>query len=87
MSWQVIQNTITMLVVGHIVGGRWIFSVYLILPVIPGPGLHSASDRNEYQKQKNNLSCRLSRPAMANWWPAAWFIPTPAKSQVYFKKY
>jgi hypothetical protein len=26
--------------------------MYLILPAIPGPGVHSASNRNEYQKQK-----------------------------------
>jgi hypothetical protein len=29
--------------------GQWIFSVYLILPT----GDYSASNRNEYQKQKN----------------------------------
>jgi hypothetical protein len=28
------------------------FSIYLILPVSLGPGIHSASNRNEYQKQK-----------------------------------
>jgi hypothetical protein len=27
-----------------------------------------------------------SKPAMANWRPAAWFTLAPAKSQVYFKK-
>jgi hypothetical protein len=32
-----------------------IFSVYLILPAELGPGVHSASNRNEYQKQKNNV--------------------------------
>jgi hypothetical protein len=32
------------------------FSIYLILPATLGPGLHSASDRNEYQKQKNNVA-------------------------------
>jgi hypothetical protein len=32
------------------------FSVYLILPVALGPGVYSAPDRNEYQKQKNNVS-------------------------------
>jgi hypothetical protein len=26
----------------------------LRLPVAPGPGVYSASNRNEYQKQKNN---------------------------------
>jgi hypothetical protein len=28
------------------------FSIYLILPVALGPGIYSASNRNEYQKQK-----------------------------------
>jgi hypothetical protein len=32
------------------------FSIYLILPAALGPGVHSASDRNEYQKQKNHVS-------------------------------
>jgi hypothetical protein len=36
---------------------RWTnFSLYLILPAAQGPGVHSASNRNEYQKQKNNVS-------------------------------
>jgi hypothetical protein len=29
---------------------------YLILPVAPGPGVYSSSNRNEYQKHKNNVS-------------------------------
>jgi hypothetical protein len=29
------------------------FSVYLILLAALDPGVHSASNRNEYQKQKN----------------------------------
>jgi hypothetical protein len=33
-----------------------IFSIYLILPAALGPGVYSASNRNEYQKQKNNVS-------------------------------
>jgi hypothetical protein len=35
---------------------RWgaFFPIYLILPDALGPGVHLASDRNEYQKQKNN---------------------------------
>jgi hypothetical protein len=33
-----------------------IFPIYLILPAALGPGVHSASNRNEYQKQKNNVS-------------------------------
>jgi hypothetical protein len=32
------------------------FSIYLILPAALGPGVHSASNRKEYQKQKNNVS-------------------------------
>jgi hypothetical protein len=32
------------------------FSVYLILPAALGPGVYSASNKNEYQKQKNNVS-------------------------------
>jgi hypothetical protein len=28
------------------------FSIYLILPVTLGPGVYSASNRNEYQKRK-----------------------------------
>jgi hypothetical protein len=30
------------------------FLNYLILPAALGPGVHSACNRNEYQKQKNN---------------------------------
>jgi hypothetical protein len=29
---------------------------YVILPVALGPEVYSASNRNEYQKQKNNVS-------------------------------
>jgi hypothetical protein len=32
------------------------FSIYLILPAALGPGVYSASNRNEYQKQKKNFS-------------------------------
>jgi hypothetical protein len=32
--------------------GHWIFSIYLILPAALGPGVYSASYRNEHQKQK-----------------------------------
>jgi hypothetical protein len=31
-------------------------SIYLILPAALDPGFYSASDRNEYQKQKKNVS-------------------------------
>jgi hypothetical protein len=32
------------------------FSIYLILPAALGPGVYPASNRNEHQKQKNNVS-------------------------------
>jgi hypothetical protein len=32
------------------------FSIYPIVPAALGPGDYSASNRNEYQKQKNNVS-------------------------------
>jgi hypothetical protein len=32
------------------------FSIYLILPAALGPEVHSASNRKENQKQKNNIS-------------------------------
>jgi hypothetical protein len=32
------------------------FSIYQILQVTLSPGVYSASKRNEYQKQKNNVS-------------------------------
>jgi hypothetical protein len=31
-------------------------SIYLILPAALDPGVYSASNRNEYKKQKNNIS-------------------------------
>jgi hypothetical protein len=31
-------------------------SIYLILPAALDPGIDSASNRNEYQKQKNKVS-------------------------------
>jgi hypothetical protein len=33
-----------------------IFSIYVILPAALGPPVNSATNRNEYQKQKNNVS-------------------------------
>jgi hypothetical protein len=30
------------------------FKIYLILPAALGPGVYSASNRNEYHKHKNN---------------------------------
>jgi hypothetical protein len=35
-------------------------SIYLILPASLGPGVYSACNRNEYQKQKNNVSWEQS---------------------------
>jgi hypothetical protein len=32
------------------------FSVYLIVPATLGPGVYSASNGNDYQKQNNNVS-------------------------------
>jgi hypothetical protein len=32
------------------------FSIYIILPDTLDTGVYSASNRNEYQKQKNNVS-------------------------------
>jgi hypothetical protein len=36
--------------------GEWISSIYLILPAALGPEVSSASNRNKYQKQGNNVS-------------------------------
>jgi hypothetical protein len=33
-----------------------IFLIYLIIPAALGSGVYSASNRNEYQKHKNNVS-------------------------------
>jgi hypothetical protein len=32
------------------------FSIYLILPAALGLGVYSGANRNEYQKQENNVS-------------------------------
>jgi hypothetical protein len=32
------------------------FSIYLVLPAALGPGIYSASNRNEHQKQEKNVS-------------------------------
>jgi hypothetical protein len=34
--------------------------IYVILPAALGPEVYPASDRNEYQKQKNNVSGKYS---------------------------
>jgi hypothetical protein len=36
-------------------GPKYLLGI-LILPVALGPGVYSASNRNEYQKHKNNVS-------------------------------
>jgi hypothetical protein len=35
---------------------EFFLSVYLILPTALGPRVYSASNKNEYQKQENNIS-------------------------------
>jgi hypothetical protein len=35
---------------------RWISLIYLILLAVLGPGIHLASNRNEYHKHKNHVS-------------------------------
>jgi hypothetical protein len=35
---------------------NYFFPIYLILPAALGPGVYSASNRNESQKYKNNVS-------------------------------
>jgi hypothetical protein len=51
------------------------FSIYLILLATLSPGVYSASNRNEYQKQKNNVSWgvnpTLSRPVVLNLYETA----------------
>jgi hypothetical protein len=37
------------------------FSIYLILSAALGPGVHSACNRNEYQKQKNHVCGGVQR--------------------------
>jgi hypothetical protein len=39
-----------------------ISSIYLIRPTALGPGVYSAYNRNEYQKQKNNVLVSKVRP-------------------------
>jgi hypothetical protein len=37
------------------------FSIYLMLPTALGPGVHSAPNSNEYQKQKKNVVWGVER--------------------------
>jgi hypothetical protein len=49
---------------------QWInFSIYLILPAALGPAIYSASKRNEYQKQKYNVSGEQSLAGAYRWQP------------------
>jgi hypothetical protein len=43
--------------------GERISSIYLILPTALGPGMYSASNKNEYQKQKKINVSRVYRTA------------------------
>jgi hypothetical protein len=54
--------------------GEWISSIYLILPAALGLGVYSASSRNEYRKQENNVSrsrarlvCKVDKPYRHLW--------------------
>jgi hypothetical protein len=38
------------------------FSIYVILPAAQGPGVYSDSNRNDHQKQKNNVLGSRARP-------------------------
>jgi hypothetical protein len=42
--------------------GEYISSIYLILPASLGPGVYSASNRNNYHKQKNNVLGSRAQP-------------------------
>jgi hypothetical protein len=46
---------------------EWFFSINLILPAALGPGVYSAFNRNEYQKQKNEFCAKWS--GGRNWRP------------------
>jgi hypothetical protein len=39
--------------IAELQGKKYIYD-YLILPAALGPGVYSASNRNEYQKRRNN---------------------------------
>jgi hypothetical protein len=46
-----------------------LFSIYLILPAALGPTVYSASNSNEYQKQKNNISGEKCAAGVWGWQP------------------
>jgi hypothetical protein len=43
--------------------------IYLVFTAALGPGVYSASNRNEYQKQKNNVSGEYSAAGAWGWQP------------------
>jgi hypothetical protein len=45
------------------------FLIYLILPAALGPEVYSATNRNEYHKQKNNVSGDQSAAGEQGWQP------------------
>jgi hypothetical protein len=49
---------------------RWtiFFLIYLTIPAALGPGVYSASNRNEYQKQKN-VSGKQNEAGAYGWQP------------------
>jgi hypothetical protein len=73
----------------HTRWGEWFFSIYLIPPgALSRKVMLLGNKARPVRKADKVTPCvsRLSRPTMAIWRPAAWFTPSPAKSQVYFKK-
>jgi hypothetical protein len=48
---------------------RLIFSIYLILLALLASGFNSVSNRNEYQKQENNVSGEQSAASSQGWQP------------------
>jgi hypothetical protein len=46
-----------------------VYSIYLILPAVLGPGLYSASNRNEYQRNAGNLTTIFEATVWTTWDP------------------
>jgi hypothetical protein len=44
--------------------GKLIYSVYLILPAALDPGVHSAPNRNEYEKRENKVCGSKAQPVL-----------------------
>jgi hypothetical protein len=57
--------------------GEWIVSIYVILPVTVGLGVYSASNRNEYQKQKKKCFWGAER-----WWRVGLTTVLPSVSRL-----